>query len=165
MLIQALLAYSRLGRAELRLERIDTERMVAHLLETLTTERILRVETRDLPVVVADRAQLGQVFQNLIGNALKFVDHDEPLVEVSADRLDDGWRFEVADNGIGIEARYAERIFEPFERLHGRDKYPGAGIGLSICRRAIERHGGTIEVRSRPEGGTIFAFTLPDLEA
>jgi signal transduction histidine kinase len=165
MLIQALLAYSRLGRAELRLERIDTERMVAHVLETISAERVCRIETSDLPVVVADRAQLGQVFQNLIGNALKFVDDDEPRVEVSAARSGDDWRFEIADNGIGIEPRYAERIFEPFERLHGRDTYPGAGIGLSICRRAIERHGGAIEVRPRPEGGTVFAFTLPDREA
>ncbi|MEA2494960.1 MAG: hypothetical protein QOJ29_2871, partial [Thermoleophilaceae bacterium] len=133
MLIQALLAYSRLGRAELRLESIDTARMVRHILTTVTHDREFHVEVADLPTVVADRAQLGQVFQNLIGNALKFVDGKPAHVVVSAEREEGGWRFAVADNGIGIEPRYVGRIFEVFERLHARDRYAGAGIGLSIC--------------------------------
>lgn len=161
-LIQALLAYSRLGRTELRLEPIDTGRMVRHLLTTLPETGVVRVSDR-MPRIVADRTQLGQVFQNLIGNAQKFVDRGEPEIVVSAERTDGGWRFDVADNGIGVDPRYADRIFEPFERLHTRERFPGAGIGLSICRQAVERHGGTISVAPRAQGGTVFSFTIPDL--
>jgi light-regulated signal transduction histidine kinase (bacteriophytochrome) len=163
-LIQALLAYSRVGREELRLERIDTEALVEDVLRTLDARRLARVETNGLPAVIADRTQLTQVFQNLLGNALKFVDDAEPSVQVSAARDGADWRFEVADHGIGIEPRYAEQIFQVFERLHTRERYAGTGIGLSICQRAVERHGGTISVRPRDGGGTVFSFTIPDRE-
>jgi light-regulated signal transduction histidine kinase (bacteriophytochrome) len=161
MLIQALLAYARLGRATLRLERIDTHRLVGHILGTLPEAGEVDVAA-DMPTVVADRTQLGQVFQNLIGNAQKFVDADEPRVRVWAEREERAWRFNVADNGIGIDPIYAAQIFEPFERLHTREAYPGAGIGLSICRRAVERHGGDIYVAPGRDGGTVFSFTIPD---
>jgi light-regulated signal transduction histidine kinase (bacteriophytochrome) len=163
-LIQALLAYSRLGRAELRLERVATATMVRHVLDSFGEEQAAVVDVGTLPTVVADRPQLGQVFQNLIGNALKFCGEAEPRVTVTAEREDGAWRFDVADNGIGIEARYAEKIFVVFERLHSRQQYPGTGIGLSICQRAVERHGGRIWLRPAPGGGTVFSFTIPDAE-
>lgn len=163
-LIQALLAYARLNQAALDLEAIDTERMVLHLLTTLDCDGRASVETANLPQVVADRAQLGQVFQNLLANALKFVAPGErPQVRITAEAQGDGWRFDVADNGIGIDPRYADRIFEVFQRLESRDAYAGTGIGLAICRSAVERHGGRIWVAPREEGGTVFSFTLPDL--
>ncbi|MFL5843671.1 MAG: sensor histidine kinase [Solirubrobacteraceae bacterium] len=164
-LIEALLAYSRLGRAELRLAVVDTGALVADVLTSLGSERIAFVDVGELPAVTADPTQLAQVFQNLIGNALKFVDDEAPAVRVTAEREGDGWRFDIADNGIGIDPRYAERIFDVFERLHTRESYPGAGIGLSICQRVIERHGGRISVMPGEDGGTVFSFTLPDREA
>ena len=118
----------------------------------------------DLPTVRGDEGQLRQLFQNLIGNGIKFRADDPPRVEVTAER-DDGdaaWRFSVADNGIGIDPRHAERIFTVFKRLHTRDKYPGSGIGLSICKRIVERHQGRIWVEQSELGGSRFCFTIPD---
>jgi len=120
------------------------------------------VEIGELPVVVADRGALRQVFQNLISNALKFNESGAPHVEVSASRTDDGWTFAVADNGIGIDPERADRIFLMFQRLHARDEYSGTGIGLAICKRVVERHGGRIWCEPRAEGGTVFRFTLPE---
>jgi signal transduction histidine kinase len=102
------------------------------------------------------------VFQNLISNAIKFGAPEGPRVHVSAERADGGWRFSVRDNGIGIEPRHAERIFRIFQRLHTRDEYPGAGIGLALCKAIVERHGGEIRVEPAPERGSVFAFTVPD---
>jgi signal transduction histidine kinase len=105
---------------------------------------------------------LAQVFQNLIANAIKFRRADEaPQVHVSATREGDLWRFSVADNGIGIPADQRERIFQIFHRLHTREEYPGTGIGLALCRRIVERHGGRIWVESEPGEGATFYFTLP----
>ena len=115
-----------------------------------------------LPTVMADASQLAQVFQNLIGNALKFrAEGRRPEIRVTARREADEWVFAVADNGIGIEPQYFERIFRMFQRLHTRARYPGTGIGLAICKKIVERHGGRIWLESRPEGGTTFFFTLP----
>jgi light-regulated signal transduction histidine kinase (bacteriophytochrome) len=117
----------------------------------------------ELPVLVCDAVQMAQVFQNLIGNGLKFQKPGtRPHVHVSARREVDGWRFSVADNGIGIEPKYFERIFQMFQRLHGRGEYPGTGIGLPLCKKIVERHGGRIRVESQPGAGTTFSFTLPD---
>ncbi|MCW2989976.1 MAG: multi-sensor signal transduction multi-kinase [Solirubrobacterales bacterium] len=161
-LIRALLAYSRVGRAELVIESVDTGELVAEVLTSLVSERVAAVEVGELPRVDADRTQLGQVFQNLIGNALKFVDEETPRVRVEAEREEGRWRFDVIDNGIGIDPRYAGQIFDAFQRLHTRDHFEGAGIGLSICQRVVERHGGGITVAPAEGGGTVFSFTLPD---
>jgi signal transduction histidine kinase len=110
--------------------------------------------------VLADETQLRQLFQNLLGNALKFRGAAPPHLAVDAELVDDRWRFRVRDNGIGIDMQYAERIFEMFQRLHERGKYEGSGIGLAIAKRIVERHGGRIWVEPAPGGGTIFAFTL-----
>jgi light-regulated signal transduction histidine kinase (bacteriophytochrome) len=111
--------------------------------------------------VQADNVQLTQVFQNLIGNALKFRGAEPPRIEVGVERQKAAWVFSVRDNGIGIDPQHSERIFAPFERLHGRHEYPGTGVGLAICKKIAERHGGRIWVESKPGEGSTFRFTMP----
>jgi chemotaxis family two-component system sensor kinase Cph1 len=118
-----------------------------------------------LPIVAADKRQLAQLFQNLIGNALKFRGQKPPRVHVAAARDDHGWCFSVRDNGIGIPPESHERIFAMFERLHGRSQYPGTGMGLAICKKIVERHGGRIWVESEPGQGCTFCFTIPAKES
>jgi PAS domain S-box-containing protein len=119
------------------------------------------VTVESLPTLPCDGGQLAQVFQNLIGNALKFRAKDRtPEVRVSAARVPGGWTIAVADNGIGIDPKYFERIFQMFQRLHGRGEYPGTGIGLALCKKIVERHGGRVSVESTPGQGTTFTVTL-----
>jgi PAS domain S-box-containing protein len=164
-LINDLLAYSRVGRGELEREPVDTsvtvERALA-LLHEAVNESGAEVDVGDLPTVQGDGRALLQVFQNLISNAVKFTDGGPPRVEVSARHRSGEWRFAVADNGIGIDAAHEERIFRMFQRLHPRERFVGTGIGLSICKRIVERHGGRIWCEPRPDGGTVFRFTIPD---
>jgi light-regulated signal transduction histidine kinase (bacteriophytochrome) len=117
-----------------------------------------------LPGVLGDELQLGQVFQNLIGNALKFKGKEAPKVHVGVSQDASHWVIAVKDNGIGIEPKYFERVFMLFQRLHGMDEYPGTGIGLAICKKVIERHGGRIWVESAPGEGSSFLFTLPRMK-
>jgi light-regulated signal transduction histidine kinase (bacteriophytochrome) len=114
-----------------------------------------------LPTVQADELQLGQLLQNLIGNALKFRSNSVPRIHVGARESAQEWVIEVRDNGIGIEPQYYERIFMVFQRLHNKGEYPGTGIGLAICKKVVERHGGRIWVTSSPGEGSSFHFTLP----
>lgn len=116
----------------------------------------------DLPTVWADEEQLIQLLQNLISNAIKFHGEAAPCVSVSAQQRDKEWLFAVADNGIGIAPEHAERIFVIFEKLHSQADYPGTGIGLAICKKIVERHGGRIWVESEPGKGSTFYFTIPD---
>jgi signal transduction histidine kinase len=169
-LIRDLLEYSRAGRGELALEEVDARELVARALEALAgpiEAAHAHVNVRaDLPVVRVDRAGVCRVLQNLIGNAVKFsVPGRPPEVEIGADRDGDMWRLWVRDNGIGMDPKDAERIFEPFKRLHGEEAYPGTGIGLAICERIIAQHGGRIWVTSRLGEGSEFSFTLPGPEA
>jgi light-regulated signal transduction histidine kinase (bacteriophytochrome) len=164
-LIEDLLAYSRAGRSERAPEPVNTARVVAEVAGTL---RALAnglppvIDWDGLPVVEGDPAQLVQLFQNLIGNAVKFVAPGvQPHVAVHAERDGERWRFTVEDNGIGIEPRHAERVFGMFQRLHTRDEFEGTGIGLAIARKVVERHGGAISAAARDGGGSCFAFTLP----
>jgi light-regulated signal transduction histidine kinase (bacteriophytochrome) len=113
-----------------------------------------------LPTVTGDRTLLVQLYQNLIGNALKFHGDSAPELRLTAEETPEGWLLGVADNGIGIKPEYAEQIFAPFKRLHGRSEYEGTGIGLAICRKIVERHGGRIWVTSALGQGAHFKFTL-----
>jgi light-regulated signal transduction histidine kinase (bacteriophytochrome) len=109
-------------------------------------------------------SQLTQLFQNLIGNAIKYCNRPNPQIHVSARRESDGWVFSVKDNGIGIEAQYFERIFQMFQRLHTREEYSGTGIGLALCKKIVSRHRGRIWVESQPGEGSDFLFTIPSTE-
>jgi len=166
-LIDDLLAYSRAGTTEYRFGPVDVAELVRDTLagmQTTVTESGAAVVTAELPTVWGDEGQLRQLFQNLIGNGIKFRADDPPRVEVAAERREHEWLFRVSDNGIGIDPRHAERIFSVFKRLHGRDEYPGSGIGLSICKRIVERHHGRIAVEASHLGGSMFWFTIPDRE-
>lgn len=162
-LIQALLAYSRVGTRGRDLALTDCTVALEHAVASLrmAVDETGAVITHDpLPTVLADATQLTQLFQNLLGNAIKYRRQEVPRIHVSAARQDSGWCFAVRDNGIGIDPPQAERIFEIFQRLHTRDEYPGTGIGLAICKKIVERHGGRIWVASAPGQGSTFYFTL-----
>ena len=115
----------------------------------------------DLPRVKADSFQLLQLFQNLIGNAIKYRSSEAPVVQVEASRQGDSWLFSVQDNGIGIASQYHPRIFQIFQRLHTQKQYSGTGIGLAICQRIVDRHGGSLWVESEPNRGSTFYFSIP----
>jgi signal transduction histidine kinase len=162
-LIRDLLEYSRAGRGELLNVPVEMKDVAAEALEMLAgpiDQAAADVNVEDLPVILGDPRKLRQVFLNLIGNALKFAE-DIPVVRVSADVQGATAIFAVADNGIGMDPAQAERIFQPFHRLHGEDEYPGTGIGLAVCERIVEQHGGRIWAQSSPGQGSTFRFTLP----
>jgi PAS domain S-box-containing protein len=162
-LINDLLAYSRVNTRGQQPEPIDTNGLVGEVLRNLSViirESQAQVTKDELPTVRADPTQLRQLFQNLISNAIKFHSDAPVQVHISACDLGNAWRFAVKDNGIGIEAQYAERIFIIFQRLHTRQEYPGTGIGLAVCKRIVERHGGKIWFESEPGKGSTFYFTL-----
>ena len=158
-LINDLLAYSRVGTKARPFQSTDCNEIVGIALENLSLA--IRESGARLPTVMGDPSQLLQLFQNLIGNALKFKRGDPITVNIDAESAGDAWRLSVCDNGIGIEPEYFERIFVMFQRLHGRADYPGTGIGLAICKKIVERHGGVIAVESTVGAGTKFAFTIP----
>jgi light-regulated signal transduction histidine kinase (bacteriophytochrome) len=131
-------------------------------LRVAVTESNATVEHGPLPVVIADLSQLGQLFQNLIANAIKYCSRERPPhIQVSAREEPAEWIFSVCDNGIGIEPQYFETIFGIFQQLHSREEYGGTGVGLAICRRIVERHRGRIWVESEPDKGATFCFTIP----
>jgi light-regulated signal transduction histidine kinase (bacteriophytochrome) len=164
-LINDLLAYSRIGTKGKPFAPVDCREALDQALRNLTVaiqEHQAHILTAGvLPVLSADQIQLVQLFQNLIANAIKFHGPELPRVHVSAERKEQDWIFCVRDNGIGIEARHFERIFTVFQRVHSGQAYPGTGIGLAICKKIVERHGGRIWVDSRTGRGASFCFTLP----
>lgn len=164
-LLDDLLTYSRAGRAPPQSIEVDVSALVQQIMLSLgpsLKEAGATVEAGPLPTIRNDERQLTQLFQNLLSNAIKFRGETPPRVSVDAERADGAWRFSVADNGIGIEARHAERIFVPFKRLHSREAYPGTGIGLGICKKIVESQGGEIRVSAGTAGGSVFSFELPD---
>jgi light-regulated signal transduction histidine kinase (bacteriophytochrome) len=163
-LIHDLLMYSRVGTQGNDFELTNCEVVLDSALANLemAIEESEAVVTRDpLPTVFADSTQLIQLFQNLLSNAIKFHGLNAPAVSVKAEQRGNEWRFSVRDNGIGLEPHYAERIFAIFQRLHSRSDYPGTGIGLAVCKKIVERHGGRIWVESEPGNGATFCFTIP----
>ena len=172
-LITDLLAYSRVGTHGKSFEQFEQTDSTLALLAAIANLKVAIEESNavvtydPLPTVMGDPGQLIQLFQNLIGNAIKFRGENPPIVHASAQSIDQPqpeWCFSVRDNGIGIEPQYADRIFVIFQRLHKRSESPGTGIGLAICKKIVERHDGRIWMESNPEAGTTFYFTLPILE-
>jgi signal transduction histidine kinase len=162
-LINDLLAYSRIGTRARPFERTDCNKVVETALVNLgmaVTESGAQITYDPLPTVMGDSSQLVQLFQNLIGNAIKFKGSEPVRVHISAQSGEGHWEFSVRDNGIGIASEYHQRIFVMFQRLHGRTEYPGTGIGLAICKKIAERHGGTVWVESTPGEGSNFKFTI-----
>ncbi|NJR22273.1 MAG: response regulator [Richelia sp. CSU_2_1] len=163
VLIDDLLEYSRVGRNQKPFELVECDRVVEQALANL--QATIRdtgavVNYSDLPAVTGEVSQLVQLFQNLIGNAIKYRQESPPVVTVTACKHDNKWLFSVADNGIGIAMQHQERIFQIFQRLHTQKEYSGTGIGLAICQKIVERHGGSIWVESEVGQGSIFYFTL-----
>ena len=166
-LINDLLAFSRVGTRGRELEPTPLaavmQRVLANLKAGIDESRAV-ISVDELPTVWADATQMELLLQNLVGNAIKFHGAAPPAIRIAAQRGDGEWQLSVADQGIGIDPQYAERIFVIFQRLHTAADYPGTGIGLAICKRIVERHGGRIWVSSEPGRGSSFCFTLPDGE-
>lgn len=163
-LIEDLLTYSRVGTKAKPLEPVDC---IAVLKDALTNLKVALVQsdavvTHDpLPTVLADGKQLIQLFQNLIGNAIKYRGSQRPEIHVSVEPQEEAWRFSVRDNGIGLDPQFSDRIFVIFQRLHTKTEYPGTGMGLAICKKIVEQHGGRIWVESQPGLGSVFYFSIP----
>jgi PAS domain S-box-containing protein len=165
-LINDLLEFSRVSTRGKPLERTDVSEVMENVRVNLSLaieDAGARITSDRMPVVSADAGQLGQVFQNLIANGIKFRNGDRPELHVGATESEHHWQFSVRDNGIGIEQQYFDRIFVIFQRLHTKGDYPGTGIGLALCKRIVERHGGKIWLESMPNEGSTFFFTIPKL--
>lgn len=162
-MVADLLAFSRVGSEGKPLGRVASGEVLDQVLaslDALIREQGATIERGPMPVVMADESQLGQLLQNLVANAIKFRGEQPPLVRISAVRSGAEWQLSVGDNGIGIDMQHAPRIFQMFQRLHARGRYPGSGIGLAIAKRIVERHGGRIWLESEPGRGSTFHFTL-----
>jgi light-regulated signal transduction histidine kinase (bacteriophytochrome) len=163
-LINDLLAFSRVGTRGKPFEPTDVADVVARAVSNVQVaieEAGAQVDVGPMPAVVGDSSQLVQLFQNLISNAIKFRGADTPRITITAEPAGEAVTFSLTDNGIGIDPQYADRIFLLFQRLHTKREYAGTGIGLAICKKIVERHGGRIWVEGRPGEGTTFHFTLP----
>lgn len=166
-LIQDLLAYSRVNTTGRQFEPTAMETALNSALGNLVNaaKESQAVITHDpLPAVMGDERQLAQLFQNLLSNAIKFSGAQPPRIHISAKQTDGQWLFSVRDHGIGMDPQYGDRIFVIFQRLHTRAEYPGTGIGLAICKKIVERHGGRIWVESELGKGATFYFTMRDEE-
>jgi light-regulated signal transduction histidine kinase (bacteriophytochrome) len=165
MLLRDLLTYTQIPKFDDPVEPTDANEALTIALANLDgaiSETSARITAGPLPLVRVHGTHLQQLFQNLVGNAIKYRSPDRPpAVHLTAERRDGRWIFAVTDNGIGIEPEYKERIFGLFKRLHSHDEYPGTGIGLSICQRIVERYRGRIWVESEPGQGSTFLFSLP----
>jgi light-regulated signal transduction histidine kinase (bacteriophytochrome) len=164
-LVEDLLTYSRVETSVVPFEQVSMDQVMLTALkdlgETIETSGAT-VTATDLPEVHADPQQMVQLMENLIGNAIKFRREEPPSVRITALHGSNEWIFAVQDNGIGIEKEYKDKVFQMFQRLHPRETFPGTGIGLAICKKVVERHGGRIWFESEPGEGTTFFFSLPE---
>jgi light-regulated signal transduction histidine kinase (bacteriophytochrome) len=163
-LITDLLAFSRVGRSGTEMVEVELATVVDTALANLTRrveDTDARIDVGPLPTIEGEPVLLTAVFQNLVGNALKFHGEEPPVVRVRAERTGSEWTISCEDEGIGIDAQYADRIFAIFQRLHPKETYEGTGIGLALCRKIVEHHGGRIWLDTQAERGTTFRFTLP----
>jgi light-regulated signal transduction histidine kinase (bacteriophytochrome) len=164
-LVEDLLEFSRITSRGKPFNRTDVNAVVDEVQKDLSVairENQATIKAGILPTVSVNRLQMAMVFQNLIGNAIKFHEANKTIVTISAEKNEKDWIFSVRDNGRDIDSEYHEKIFELFQRLHSREAYQGTGIGLATCKRIVERHGGRIWVKSEPEEGSTFFFTIPD---
>ncbi len=163
-LINDLLAYSRVKTGEQNFAQFESGKALEQAITNLQVqikETAAEVTYEALPSLVGNEAQFVQLFQNLISNSIKFHGENAPKIRISAEQRDNTWQFSIRDNGIGIEPQYVDRIFIIFQRLHTKERYPGTGIGLAICKKVVEHHGGRIWAESTPGAGTTFWFTIP----
>jgi signal transduction histidine kinase len=166
-LVQDLLTLARLGRTRHVIEMVDLQALVERIgrqIQSLIDERSAQVEARALPSIAGNATLLEQLLRNLMENAIKFQPGGAPVVRVTAAPAGKGWEIRLQDEGIGIASEYLERIFEPFQRLNPTDQFPGSGVGLAICRRVVQLHGGTIRAESAPGKGTTMVIWLPSRE-
>ncbi|HUQ67288.1 MAG TPA: PAS domain S-box protein, partial [Flavitalea sp.] len=162
-LIQDLLKYSRISPIEESLKPVNIGKTVEDVLriyQAILSETKAVVKVPVLPIVIGNSVQLSQLFQNIIGNAIKYRNEHTPIIEIGFTEQNENWLFYVKDNGIGIEKKYYDKIFTIFQRLHNRSQYEGTGVGLAICKKIVERHGGKIWVESEPRAGSTFYFTI-----
>lgn len=163
-LINDLLSYSLVGAQQKKVKPTDCHSVLGQVIAGLSDEieqNNVIITNDDLPTVMADASQIQELFKNLVGNAIKFRSEDAPRVHISAKQDRNKWLFSVQDNGLGIDPKYKDKIFMIFQRLHSKEEYPGTGIGLAICKRIVERHGGKIWFDSNAGKGSTFYFTLP----
>ena len=161
-LIEGILRYAEIGHVEQSVEKVDTNAIVAEVIEQIAAPSHIRIGVdHPLPVVPCDKIRLSQVFQNLISNAVKYMDKPEGRIQVGGADDGDFWRFSVADNGPGIEAKHFERIFRIFQTLAPRDEYESTGIGLALVKKIVELYGGRVWVESNVGRGSTFFFTVP----
>ena len=163
-MIEGLLTYSRIETQANSFDSVDLDAVLDDVLTDLSIridETDAEITAEPLPTVNGDASQLRQLFQNLLDNALQYSGEQDPRVSISATREEDEWIISITDEGIGIDQANADRVFEVFQRLHTHEEYEGTGIGLALCRRVVERHGGEIWVDSEPEDGSTFSFSLP----
>jgi light-regulated signal transduction histidine kinase (bacteriophytochrome) len=164
VLINDLLKFSRVGNNPETVASVDCNEIIQNVLNVYRqtiSETAAMIKVSDMPVVEGQKTQIEQLFQNLIGNALKYHGEEPLVIEVGCKENDDQYEFFIRDNGIGINKKYFEKIFVIFQRLHGKKEFGGTGIGLAICKKIVERHGGTIWVESESGSGSTFYFTLP----
>lgn len=162
LLIHALLTLSRVDSQDIDFQTVNCRQPLEDALKNLQPtikEKKAQIEIGELPELKAEPTLLMLLFQNLISNALKF--SQAPAIKISATEDDSGWLFSVEDNGVGFDMKYANHLFNRFKRLHAQAQYPGTGLGLALCKRIIERHGGTIRAQSQPDKGTTIFFSLP----
>lgn len=162
-LIMDLLEYSRVGTGKEGFGWIDTSivlREVGDIFREKIIDARALIEIGEMPRVLGDKVQLTQLFQNLLSNALKYHSDQAPVIRIKAEEEANHWQFSISDNGIGIDPQFFDKIFIIFQRLHNKSDYSGTGIGLAICKKIVERHGGHIWVESAPEKGTTFYFTI-----